>query len=41
MEDVVLEGFPGWTPERFVAMLVQHYRVDPEETVNRIEFCYL
>lgn len=40
-EDVSREGFPGWTPDQFVQMLVNHYRVDPGETVNRIEFEYL
>ena len=39
--DVVREGFPDWGPERFIEMLVQHYRVAPGETVNRIEFCCL
>lgn len=36
--DVVREGFPGWRPRRFVQMLVDHYKVDPAEPVNRIEF---
>lgn len=40
-EDVIAEGFPEWTPEQFVQMLVKHYRVDPDETVNRIEFEYV
>jgi hypothetical protein len=40
-EDVALEGFPDWTPEQFVSMLVGHYKVDPTKTVNRIEFEYI
>ena len=39
--DVIKEGFPGWSPTQFVEMLVEHYRVDPAATVNRIEFEYL
>lgn len=37
-EDVVREGFPEWTPDQFVQMLVKHYKIDPAKTVNRIEF---
>jgi hypothetical protein len=37
-EDVIREGFPLWTPEVFIKMLVGHYKVDPTEEVNRIEF---
>lgn len=40
-DDVAREGFPGWSPEQFVGMLVKHYRVGPGETVNRIEFEHL
>lgn len=40
-EDVVREGFPGWTTGMFIKMLVDHYRVDYGETVNRIEFEYI
>lgn len=40
-EDVVREGFPEWTPEQFVAMLVDHYGVSPCDDVNRIEFEYV
>ena len=40
-EDVVAEGFPGWTPGQFVALLVAHYDVTPDKIVNRIEFEYL
>ena len=40
-DDVIKEGFPDWTPEQFIQMLVDHYKVDPDATVNRIEFEYL
>lgn len=40
-EDVRREGFPDWTPEQFIQMLVDHYKVDPTEIVNRIEFKYI
>lgn len=40
-DDVVREGFPGWTPEQFVKMLVSHYRVKEDQIINRIEFEYI
>lgn len=40
-EDVVREGFPDWTPEQFVAMIVKHYGASPVATVNRVEFEYI
>ncbi|MEJ1396368.1 MAG: ASCH domain-containing protein [Candidatus Sedimenticola sp. (ex Thyasira tokunagai)] len=40
-EDVIREGFPDWTPSQFIQMLVDHYKIDPAKTVNRIEFEYL
>lgn len=40
-DDVRREGFPGWTPEMFVKMLVDHYRIDPGKECNRIEFRYV
>ena len=40
-DDVIKEGFPDWTPAQFIQMLVDHYKVDPAATVNRIEFEYL
>jgi hypothetical protein len=39
--DVIREGFPGWTPQQFINMLVEHYKVDPQRMVNRIEFEYV
>jgi hypothetical protein len=40
-EDCIKEGFPYCSPPMFVAMLVNHYRCQPAETVNRIEFEYI
>ena len=40
-DDVIKEGFPEWTPAEFIQMLVDHYKVNPDATVNRIEFEYL
>lgn len=40
-DDVRREGFPDWTPAQFIQMLVDHYKVDPAASVNRIEFKYL
>ena len=39
--DVIREGFPDSTPAQFVQMLVDHYKVNPAEIVNRIEFEYI
>jgi len=40
-EDVIREGFPDWTPEQFIQMLVDHYKIDPSKECNRIEFEYI
>lgn len=40
-DDVIKEGFPEWTPTQFIKMLVDHYKVDPSDMVNRIEFEYI
>ncbi|SDR34927.1 hypothetical protein [Pseudovibrio sp. Tun.PSC04-5.I4] len=40
-EDCAREGFPDMSPDNFVHMLMQHYRVDPTQSVNRIEFEFL
>ena len=37
-DDVAREGFPMWTPEQFISMLVKHYGVSASTKVNRIEF---
>ncbi|MEQ3630721.1 MAG: ASCH domain-containing protein [Sulfitobacter sp.] len=39
--DCILEGFPDFAPDDFVAMLVRHYRCDPAQRCNRIEFEYI
>jgi len=39
--DVIKEGFPDWSPAQFIDMLVKHYKIQPNEIVNRIEFEYL
>lgn len=39
--DVIKEGFPDWTPEQFIQMLVDHYKIKPEKEFNRIEFEYV
>lgn len=40
-EDVIREGFPEWTPQQFIQMMVDHYRILPYRVVNRIEFKYI
>lgn len=40
-DDVIAEGFPDWTPEQFVQMLVDHYKCEPDKICNVIEFEYL
>jgi len=41
-EDVIKEGFPGWTPEQFCNFLAEKYKCDPHVAiVNRIEFEYV
>lgn len=40
-DDVIREGFPGWTPETFVSFFCKHNGCLPETIVNRIEFEYL
>ncbi len=39
--DVVREGFPDWTPDQYVQLIVGHYKCDPAKSINRIEFRYL
>lgn len=40
-EDVIAEGFPDWTPEKFVQMLVDHYGCEPEKECTVITFEYV
>lgn len=39
--ECILEGFPGYTPDEFVAMFCKHYCCDPATPVNRISFRYI
>ena len=39
--DVLLEGFPSWTPAEFIDMFCAHNRCPPDEKVNRIMFEYV
>ncbi len=39
--EVVLEGFPDWTPQEFVEFFCETHRVKPDVLVNRIKFDYL
>ena len=40
-DDVIREGFPDYSPQDFVDMLVGHYKITPDSLVNRIEFKYI
>lgn len=40
-DDVRREGFPQWTTEQFISMLVEHYGIAPDKICNRVEFRYL
>lgn len=37
-EDVVREGFPGWSPQQFIEMVAGHYHYAPDRICTRIEF---
>ncbi len=37
-EDVIREGFPLWTPAKFIEMVIENYTCTPEMVCNRIEF---
>lgn len=37
-EDVVREGFPDWSTERFIAFFCAGHSCQPEDIVTRIEF---
>ena len=39
--DCIKEGFPDFEPIDFVNMLTEHYKADPDQIVNRIEFKYI
>lgn len=38
--DVILEGFPDWTPSQFVDFYCRHNKQTPDDLTNRIQFCY-
>lgn len=40
-DDVIREGFPNWTPARFVEFFCVYNKCEPFTIVNRIEFEYL
>jgi hypothetical protein len=40
-EDVAKEGYPGMTPEAFVAMFCRQMRCEPDMPVTRIEYEYV
>lgn len=40
-EDVVLEGFPDWTPDQFVAFFCREMGGGPSQEVTRVEWSYL
>ncbi len=40
-EDVIGEGFLGWTPAEFVESFCKENKIPPETVVNRIEFRYI
>ena len=40
-DDVASEGFPGMTPDEFVAMFCRNMGCQPDTIVNRIEFKYV
>jgi len=41
-EDCAREGFPDYSPQDFIDMLMQHYKnISPTSICNRIEFEYL
>ena len=39
--DCIKEGFPDYSPKQFVAMLCNHSKCNPCDTVTRIEFEYV
>lgn len=40
-KDVAAEGFPGWTPAKFVDFFCRSMKCTPDTEVTRIEFAYL
>ena len=40
-KDFIKESFTNWTPEQFIQMLVDYYKIDPSKECNVIEFEYM
>jgi hypothetical protein len=40
-QDVIMEGFPGKTPEWFIEMYCKANRCAPDRLINRIEYRFL
>ena len=40
-DDVIKEGFAGWTPRMFTDFIVKHYKCERHKPINRIEFKYV
>lgn len=41
LEDVIREGFLGWSTHDFIDLLCDKNKIKPETIVNRIEFRYI
>ena len=41
VDDVIKEGFPGWTPEQFIDFYCAAHKITADEDCNRIEFEYV
>lgn len=37
-EDCIREGFPDWSPEKFISFIMVHYGCKATDLINRIEF---
>lgn len=40
-EDVILEGFPEWTPSQFVDFFCKTHKCFPDTKINRIQFSHI
>ncbi len=40
-EDVIAEGFPGWTTDQFIELYCKANRQKPDDLTTRIEFEYV
>ncbi len=39
--DVAKEGFPEWSRKKFIALIMNCYKLNLNSTINRIEFEYI